>query len=94
MAGPGFGKFGKFKKTDPKKRKKKSKRAAEATRIRGPKIKLEEIDYKDTAMLQRLVSTQGKLFSRKRTGLPAEAQRKVSLALKRARFMAMMPYIT
>ena len=46
------------------------------------------------AHVERLVSTQGKLFSRKRTGLPAEAQRKVALALKRARFMAMMPYIT
>jgi small subunit ribosomal protein S18 len=77
-----------------KARKKKARRAAEASRLRGPKVKATEIDYKDVAMLQRLVSAQGKLFSRKRTGLDAECQRKVALALKRARFMALMPYVT
>jgi len=45
-------------------------------------------------MLQRVVSAQGKLFSRKRTGLPAECQRKIALALKRARYMALMPYVS
>ncbi len=77
-----------------KARKKKARRAAEASRMRGPKLKPGEIDYKDVAMLQRLVSAQGKMFSRKRTGLDAECQRKVALALKRARYMALMPYVT
>ncbi len=77
-----------------KARKKKARRAAEASRMRAPKVKPEEIDYKDVAMLQRLVSAQGKLFSRKRTGLNAECQRKVALALKRARYMGLMPYVT
>ncbi len=76
-----------------KARKKKARRAAEASRMRAPKVKPEEIDYKDVATLQRLVSAQGKVFSRKRTGLDAECQRKVALALKRARFMALMPYV-
>lgn len=75
-------------------KKKKARRAAEASRLRVPKVNVEEIDYKDVALLQRLTSAQGKLFSRKRTGLSAEAQRKASLALKRARFMALMPYVT
>ncbi len=75
-------------------RKRKARRAAETPRIRGVPLKPEEIDYKDTALLQRLISAQGKLFSRKRTGLSAECQRKVALALKRARFMALMPYVT
>ncbi len=77
-----------------KARKRKARRAAESTRFRAPRLKAEEIDYKDVAMLQRLVSAQGKLFSRKRTGLDAACQRRLALALKRARFLAMMPYVT
>ncbi len=77
-----------------KTRRKKARRAAESTRFRAPRLKAEEIDYKDVAMLQRLVSAQGKLFSRKRTGLDAECQRRLALELKRARFLALMPYVT
>lgn len=77
-----------------KPKKKKSRRSADAPRFRTPRLEPEEIDWKDVATLQRLVSAQGKLFSRKRTGLTAESQRRVALALKRARFMAMMPYVT
>ncbi|MBP9026341.1 MAG: 30S ribosomal protein S18 [Phycisphaerae bacterium] len=76
------------------KKKKKPRRSSEPSRYRGVQVKLEEIDYKNVALLQRLTSAQGKLFSRKRTGLSAEAQRKVSLALKRARQMGLMPFIT
>ncbi len=79
----------------PSAKRKKARRAAmEVQRLRAPKVKVEEIDYKDVALLQRVVSAQGKLFSRKRTGLTAEGQRKIALALKRARFMALMPYVT
>jgi small subunit ribosomal protein S18 len=77
-----------------KARKKKARRAAESTRFRGPRLKAEEIDYKDVATLQRLVSAQGKLFSRKRTGLDAACQRRLAQALKRARFLALLPYVT
>ncbi|MBP7747875.1 MAG: 30S ribosomal protein S18 [Phycisphaerae bacterium] len=77
-----------------KPRKRKTRRTTESTRFRAPRLKPEEIDYKDVAMLQRLTSAQGKLFSRKRTGLDAKCQRKVALALKRARFLALMPYVT
>jgi small subunit ribosomal protein S18 len=77
-----------------KARKKKARRAAESSRFRGPRLKAEEIDYKDVATLQRLVSAQGKLFSRKRTGLDAACQRRLAQALKRARFLALLPYVT
>lgn len=76
------------------KRRRRARKAAESARIRGPRIKPEEIDYKDVPLLQRVTSAQGKLFSRKRTGFDAECQRKVALALKRARFIALMPYVT
>lgn len=75
-------------------RKKKTRRSHDAVRLRGAGIKPEDLDYKNVALLQRLTSAQGKLFSRKRTGLSAEMQRKATLALKRARFIGLMPYVT
>jgi len=51
------------------------------------------IDYKDVAALKRLVTSQGKLMSRKRTGLSAAAQRALAVAVKRARFMGLLPYV-
>ncbi len=79
----------------PTKKKRKVRRTlAESARMRTPRIDADEIDWKDVAMLQRVTSAQGKLFSRKRTGLTAAGQRRIALALKRARFMALMPYVT
>jgi len=81
-------------KPSTRKRKRKSRRFADAMRFRGARLKIEEIDYKDVATLQRLTSAQGKLFSRKRSGLGAPAQRRVALAVKRARHMALLPYVS
>jgi small subunit ribosomal protein S18 len=78
----------------PRKKKRKSRRFADAARLRGAHLKLEEIDYKDVPTLQRLTSAQGKLFSRKRSGLSAPAQRRVALAVKRARHLALLPYVS
>jgi small subunit ribosomal protein S18 len=75
-------------------KRKRSSRSQDAMRFRGAGVKMEEINYKNVALLQRLTSAQGKLFSRKRTGLPAEMQRRAALALKRARFIALMPFVT
>ena len=79
---------------DGRRGKRKSRRFTETARLRGARLKLEEIDYKDVATLQRLTSAQGKLFSRKRSGLNSQAQRQVALAVKRARFMALLPYVS
>ncbi|MFN3466093.1 MAG: 30S ribosomal protein S18 [Candidatus Brocadiales bacterium] len=54
---------------------------------------IEEIDYKDLPTLQKLTGSQGKLFSRKRSGNCARHQRATIIALKRARFMALLPYV-
>ena len=51
------------------------------------------IDYKDVAGIKRFVTSQGKLMSRKRTGLSAAAQRALAVAVKRARFMGLLPYV-
>jgi small subunit ribosomal protein S18 len=51
------------------------------------------IDYKDVAGLRKFITSQGKLMSRKRTGLSAAAQRALAVAVKRARFMGLLPYV-
>jgi len=50
------------------------------------------IDYKDIDTLQKLLTHRGKIFSRKRSGNCASCQRKVKRAIKRARFMALLPF--
>src|SRR6266478_7144422 len=51
------------------------------------------VDYKDVQGLKKLCTSQGKLFSRKRSGNCATFQRAVATALKRARFMALLAYV-
>jgi len=50
------------------------------------------VDYKDIDTLSKLLTNRGKIFSRKRSGNCASCQRKVKTAIKRARFMALLPY--
>jgi small subunit ribosomal protein S18 len=54
---------------------------------------VKNIDYKDIERLGKLVTSQGRMFSRKRSGNCAHHQRLFKKALKRARFMAMLPYV-
>ncbi len=54
---------------------------------------MEAISYKDTKTLQRYLSSFGKIVPRKRSGVCAWHQRKLSNAIKRARFMALLPYV-
>lgn len=53
----------------------------------------QEFDYKDVNVLQKLATSQGKLFSRKRAGNCASCQRKARTAIKRARYLALLPYV-
>jgi small subunit ribosomal protein S18 len=50
-----------------------------------------EIDYKDVGKLRRYVSDRGRIQPRRRTGACAKHQRRVALAIKRARFLALLP---
>lgn len=54
---------------------------------------ISEIDYKDVKMLQRYVSSYGKIEGRKRSGMCAKHQRKLAQAIKRARMMALLPFV-
>ena len=51
-----------------------------------------EVDYKDTALLRRFISERGKIRARRVTGLSVQDQRKVAIAIKNAREMALLPY--
>ena len=62
-------------------------------RCRFCREKIDRIDYKDVDSLQKLTTSQGKLFSRKRSGNCARHQRQAKVAVKRARFLALMPYV-
>lgn len=54
--------------------------------------RVREIDYKDASRLRRYLSDRGKIEPRRKTGTCAKHQRRLSVALKNARFMAMLPY--
>jgi len=50
------------------------------------------VDYKDIETLQKLLTNRGKIYSRKRSGNCAKCQRKAKKAIKRARYMALLPF--
>lgn len=52
------------------------------------------IDYKDVKLLQRYVTEQGKIIPKRITGTKAKYQRELAVAIKRARHMALMPYVS
>lgn len=51
------------------------------------------IDYKDTEVLKKFLNPHGRIQSRKRTGISAKYQRQLAVAVKRARFMALIPFV-
>ena len=52
-----------------------------------------EIDYKDVKLLQRYISERGKIIPSRISAVSAKRQRELSKAIKRARFLALMPYV-
>ena len=50
------------------------------------------VDYKDVEFLRKLVNRHGRVVSRRKTGCSAASQHAVTQAIKRARFMALLPY--
>ncbi|MBN2561259.1 MAG: 30S ribosomal protein S18 [Phycisphaerae bacterium] len=72
--------------------RKRRPRIHEASKCRFCRDKTEEIDYKDLAVLQKLVTNQGKHFTRKRSGNCAKHQRASRRALKHARYIGLMPF--
>lgn len=61
---------------------------------RFKKSGIKYIDYKDPVFLSKFVNEQGKLLPKRVTGTSLKFQRKISQAVKRARYLALMPYVT
>jgi small subunit ribosomal protein S18 len=57
------------------------------------KEKIDEVDYKDYSVLRRFISDRGKIKPPRTTGSCRRHQRQVALAIKRAREMALLPYV-
>jgi len=55
--------------------------------------KIQTIDYKDTAMLRPYISDRGKISPRRKSGACARHQRRLAMSIKRARHLALLPYI-
>jgi len=56
-------------------------------------LRIRVIDYKDDKLLSRFISERGKILPRRLSGLSARHQRQLSVAIKRARYLALLPYI-
>ncbi len=54
---------------------------------------LDYVDYKDIDLLKRFINEQGKLLPRRVTGVSAKFQRKLTRAVKRARHLALLPFV-
>jgi len=57
------------------------------------KDKIEQVDYKDTSSLRRFISERGKIRSRRITGACRRHQSQIATAVKRARELALLPYV-
>ena len=64
----------------------------EQTQCRFCRRGIKYVDYKDIDTLGKLLTNRGKIYSRKRSGNCAGCQRKAKRAIKRARYIALLPY--
>jgi small subunit ribosomal protein S18 len=55
---------------------------------------IKHIDYKDVDILKKFLNPHARLISRKKSGVSTKNQRKLALAVKRARFMGLLPYVS
>ena len=55
---------------------------------------LKDVDYKEIGLLQRFVSGQGKIIDHRYSGICAKHQRKVAQAIKRARYLGLLPFVS
>ena len=72
------------------KKQEQRKKKIDPLKSRGIKY----IDYKDTRLLARFVNEQGKILPSRITGISSKMQRQMTEAIKRARHLALMPYVS
>lgn len=81
-----------FKKKDDKKNSSSRQLFKRRKFCRFTAEKIAEVDYKDINILKEFISENGKLIPARITGTKAHFQRQLSAAVKRARFLALLPY--
>ena len=67
--------------------------SAGARPVRSPAPNAPKIDYKDVRLLQRYISERGKIVPSRITAVSAGKQRELAQAIKRARFLGLLPYV-
>ena len=79
----------------PAKRKKTTRKAAkkDPVYVDGVRPRPMYVDYKDLDLLTKLTNRHSRIVGRRKTGCHAASQHAVSKAIKRARFMALLPYV-
>jgi small subunit ribosomal protein S18 len=55
---------------------------------------IEHVDYKDVDTLKKFLTPHARIQSRKRSGTPAKFERQLAMAIKRARFLGLLPYVS
>ncbi|OHA88690.1 MAG: 30S ribosomal protein S18 [Candidatus Zambryskibacteria bacterium RIFCSPHIGHO2_01_FULL_43_27] len=55
---------------------------------------IQHIDYKDVELLKKHLNPHARILSRRKTGLSAKSQRELALAIKRARFLGLLPFVS
>ena len=56
--------------------------------------RIDYVDYKDVETLEKFLTPHGRIQSKKRTGVPSVNQRELATAIKRARYMGLLPYVS
>jgi small subunit ribosomal protein S18 len=73
-------------------RKNTNKRPAQAPLFKRKKFCVEQVDYKDVDTLRDFINENGKIIPARLTGTKANYQRQLTAAIKRARYLALLPY--
>lgn len=81
-----------MRRSEPENTGKKYGHMGDRTRCRFCRERVIEVDYKDIGKLDKCFARNGKIVARKRSGTCARHQRQVKLAVKRARFLGLLPY--
>jgi small subunit ribosomal protein S18 len=83
-----------FNRNQPDGQQQRARRNEPPRRKRNPLKGIEYVDYTNTKLLQRFINDQGKILPKRITGVTAKQQRAVSRAVKYARHLALLPFVS
>ncbi len=93
MARRSMGKPSSFRKPASKRKAAKKIKKKDPVFVDGERPRPMFVDYKDLDLLNKITNRHGRIVGRRKTGCTAASQHAVTTAIKRARFMALMPYV-